>query len=178
MQKKSELQLFMEGMALLTAGLFALVFHVLKLVPESDTVLFLKFTLFDVLQTALKVVVFFLLWKYYKHILHEISAFYLQHLVAYKATQSDLKFFISIIHFFALVFIYELVVPEIKKNFLLADINQPIAIVVLDVFFVFIGIALLMKCWNALQSLIQDISQEKKEQAEAQDEASKPEAEA
>lgn len=177
MEKKSQLQIFLEGTALLTAGTLALIFHVLKLLPESDAVLFLKFTLFDLLQTALKVVVLSLLWKYYKHILHEISAFYSQHLAAYHDTQSDLKFFTSIIHFFTLVFIYELVVPEVKKNFLLADVNQPFAVVALDVLFIFLGIALLMKCWNALQHFIKDISREKKEEETAQDNAPKPDAE-
>jgi hypothetical protein len=162
MAKKNELQVAVEGFTLIGIGFFAILFHVMKFVPEADTVLTSNLTLFDFLQLGLKMLEILLLWCYYSSITRQISQVYMHFLAAYPETKSDLKFMLSALHFFTLIFIYELAVPEMK--FLLLKANQQIypVVGVVEALFVIIGMALLIHVWNALQDYIGDITAEKK----------------
>src|SRR5580692_1700148 len=99
MEKKSEFQTALEGFTLIAFGLFVIVFHVLKLVPESDAVLFSQITVFDLSTLLLKMTVAVLLWRYYKNIVHQVSDFYIHHLITYPETKSDLNFLIRLFNF-------------------------------------------------------------------------------
>ncbi|HTA77280.1 MAG TPA: hypothetical protein VK791_09000 [bacterium] len=162
MTKKSEFQVVVEGFSLIVFSVFVLLFHLLSIVPESETVIFEKISVFDVLQMGLKTVVLVLFWMYYKKIVKQVSFFYSQNLEVYPETKSDFNFFLSLIHFFTVIFIYELFVPGLKYVFSKSGENLFFIIVVLDILFVFLGILLLVKVWKAYQVFIADISTEKK----------------
>jgi hypothetical protein len=170
MEKKSEFQVALEGVILLVAALFATLFHVLKWIPESDTVLFSGVTVFDLAQMALKACILLLFWKYSATIGRQFHGFYSQHMESYPATKSDWKFFVSLARFVFLIFIYELFHSLVKGILVKAQFDEPAVTHTVDILFVLIGIVLLWKSWMALQTLLGDISAEKA-QLKAEEEA-------
>jgi hypothetical protein len=162
MTKKSDFQIVVEGFSLIAFSVFVLLFHLLSIVPESETVVFSTISVFDILQMGLKIVVLILFWVYYKRIIRQVSFFYSHNLEVYPETKSDFNFFLSIIHFFTVVFIYELLVPGLKYVFSKSGENLFFVIAALDVLFVFLGILLLVRVWKAYQAFVADISTEKK----------------
>jgi hypothetical protein len=161
MEKKSEFQAAFEGFSLIAIGVFAILFHVLKLIPESDTIVFRSLSLFDLLQMGLKMVVVILFWQHYKIFIQQISQFYSLGYEIYPETKSDLNFFISFVHFFSLAFVYELFVPGLKYFFSKFNDDLFFIIVILECLFTLIGILLLIKTWKAYQAFVGDISVEK-----------------
>jgi hypothetical protein len=172
MEKKSEFQIAFEGFSLIVIGVFAILFHVLKLIPESDTIVFRNLSLFDLLQMGLKTVVVILFWRHYKSFIHQISQFYSLNFEIYPETKSDSNFFIGFVHFFSLAFIYELFVPGLKYVFSKFDEDLVFVIVILECLFTLIGILLLIKTWKAYQAFIGDVSVEKNKPVLAEQEHS------
>jgi hypothetical protein len=161
MEKKSEFQVAFEGFSLIVIGIFVILFHVLKLIPESDALVFHNITFFDLLQLGLKAVVVILSWLHYKDLIRQVSRSYILNCEVYPETQSDLKLLISFLNFFSLAFVYELFVPGLKYVLLKFNENLFFVILILEIFFTLIGVLLLIKTWNAYQALVADMSVEK-----------------
>jgi hypothetical protein len=161
MEEKSEFSVAFEGFSLITIGIFVVWFHVLRLVPESDTILFSGITVFGLLQMGMKIALLILIRKYYKIIMKHVSIFYVARLEVYPKTKSDLNFIMSMLNFFSLLVVYALSVPGLKYILLKFNDNFIYIIWALDILFVIFGIIFLKKTWKTYQAFVSDLNIEK-----------------
>ena len=161
MDQKNQLQKTLEGLTLIVVGLFVLILHVFRLVPETETFLFLKISIFDLLQSTLKIAVMILIAKHYKGIVALFSNFYTENLIVHPETKTDLNFLVSFFDFFVVVFFYGLSVPEIKLLIEESGNPKPFLVTAMDLFFICVGIFQVQKIWRSAQSYIAEIASKK-----------------
>ena len=138
-----------EGLILIFSGLVIYFLNFLKIIPETENVVYEELTVFDILQYLLGLMLVGALFWYWKPFAGEFRKRVQEHFGdEFNHIQSRLKLFEKTAHFFLLVIIYVLTIPDLKTVLIKSDFYSHEIILPINLIFIATGFFILSRIWR------------------------------